>query len=334
MISVLLPAYNAGRYLRESIESILAQTHRELELLVIDDGSTDGSVEDARRVISDPRVRWRSQENAGKSTALNWALGEMRGDYYAIQDGDDVSHPRRLELLAAALDEHPDVAAVFSGYELILNDRRVAPKGRAKSREDCRRDIDALRMPSHDPTGMYRASMVRDLRYATDLPIGQGYDYILRVGERAPMLVIPDCLYSYRVHVTSNTKRSPARRAEMVREVQRRALERRGLDASRLPPAAAKSARVRNRDVDNNLAAHFMDSARDLRAAGRWAEAVSVGLACARLHPLDPYYYRALGYALLPTALASRLSGRRADQAARECAPSPAELRQARGGAG
>src|SRR5688572_5582249 len=85
LVSVIICTYNAGNYLRDSITSVLSQTHRNLEILIVDDGSTDGSVEAAHDAINDERVRWLRQDNAGKPVALNRALNEVRGEYYAIQ---------------------------------------------------------------------------------------------------------------------------------------------------------------------------------------------------------------------------------------------------------
>src|SRR5687767_14591739 len=96
LVSVIICTYNAGNYLRDAITSILSQTHRNLEVLVVDDGSSDGSAEAAHKTINDERVRWLNQNNAGKPVALNRALNEIRGEFYAIQDADDISHPSRI----------------------------------------------------------------------------------------------------------------------------------------------------------------------------------------------------------------------------------------------
>src|SRR5690606_34267284 len=163
--------------------------------------------------------------------------------------------------------------------------------------------IDAFRMPDHDPTVMYRRALVADIEYEPALRIGQGFDHILRVGERHPMIVLGECLYSYRVARRSNTTRSVELREEMVREVMRRACRRRGLplpDTTRLP-------RGRNRRSDNNLAAHFMESALDQARNGRRVEAIRTGFQCVALHPVDPHYYRALSYATLPMPLVKRM---------------------------
>lgn len=297
LVSVLICAYNAGEHLRPAVQSILDQTYEELEIVIVDDGSTDGCV-DGIVDLDDPRVRRVRQVNQGKAVALNHALRGIRGEYYAIHDADDISHRRRIERQVRCLQDNSDVAAVFCGHELIVGGRRVAPRFRAKSVVECRQDILAMRMPAHDPTVMFRVSQVRGVEYEPTLRIGQGYDYILRVGEQYPMLVIGECLYSYRAHEGSATRANVERREAAVRRVQERARARRG-DTS-CSPVKNLGRHLRR---DNNLPAHFIESAADQVRAGSRAGAIRTGLACARLHPLDPHYHKAWVLAVLPSCL-------------------------------
>lgn len=307
-VTIVVPSFNAGADLRAAVDSALAQRHDNFEVIVIDDGSTDGSLES---LPTDPRLRVLTQANAGKSVAMNRALAEARGDRYCILDADDLMDADRIAEQSRVLDESPDVAAVFCGHRLLLDGVACAPRFRDKDREACRRDIDEMRMPAHDPTGMYRLDMVRDIEFDPELRVGQGYDYILRVGERFPMLVLGRTLYSYRVDIRSATRKDPTRRRQFVEKVRRKACARRGLDYDALF-AGRGTTPIRNRDRDNFVAIDFMESVADLRRTGRVAEAVATGLRCARLHPTDPYYLRALAYAVLPGAMVSRLRGRRA----------------------
>lgn len=307
LVSIIICAFDAGPDLRESVVSALAQTHREMEVLVVDDGSTDGSVDsldDIRR--RDGRLRIYRQANAGKSVAMNLALRELRGEFYAIQDADDLSHPRRVERQLARLVAEPDLAAVFTGHELLLGQRRVAPRFREKGPADCREDIDRFRMPAHDPTVMYRVSLVRDFQYDPTLRIGQGFDHILRVGERLPMSVLGECLYSYRVNWDSVTRRNSDVRDGYVKRVLAKARERRGLadEPAAVPDGGDRHGNARR---DNNMAAHFMESVLDQRRAGMRCSAVRTALDCAKLHPLDPHYYKAVVYSVAPEMIISRI---------------------------
>ena len=87
LVSVLIPVYNAGRYLVEAVESIVQQSYSNLEIIIINDGSTDGCIATLKN-IQDPRIRILHQDNQGKAAALNHAFEQLKGDYFVIQDAD------------------------------------------------------------------------------------------------------------------------------------------------------------------------------------------------------------------------------------------------------
>ncbi len=304
LVSILIPVYNAGEYLRPSVQSILSQTYSNLEILIIDDGSTDGCM-DSIADLKDSRIRIVSQKNSGKAVALNRALEELSGKFYAIQDADDISYPRRIERQVECMLGNPELAAVFTGFNMILRGQCVAPWLASKSVEECRRGIEEMRIPTNDAMGMFRVSMVRNTRYEPTLRIGQGIDYILRVGERYPMMVLGGCFYSHRVHLDSTIRRDPVRTKQMIRKVLMRACERRGLNPAECLPAnsPASAAKYRYMEQEIGIVPHFMESVLDLRCADRNTEALKTAFACLRLHPCDLYYYKPLAYFLAPLAL-------------------------------
>ena len=117
-VSVLMAVCNGARFLREAVDSVLGQTLADLELIVVDDASTD----DTPAILDsygDPRlVRLRKERNVGPYRARNWALPRCRGQYIAPMDADDVSMPTRLEKQARYLDEHPEVVLVSANMEV------------------------------------------------------------------------------------------------------------------------------------------------------------------------------------------------------------------------
>lgn len=118
--SVVLPMCNAERYLRLSIESILEQTFRELELVIVDDGSTDGSAAIAEEYASrDARVRLLRLQRSGLSHALNAGVAASKGWYIARMDADDIAHPDRLRKQVAFLDATPSCVLVGTSIEVI-----------------------------------------------------------------------------------------------------------------------------------------------------------------------------------------------------------------------
>lgn len=117
LVSVLLPVYNAAPYVQEAIESILSQTYRRFELIIVNDGSTDGSGQ-IIKAMHDPRIRIIEQRNRGLSVALNRAIAVAQGAYLARQDADDISLPRRFERQVEFLEEHSTVGMVGTWAEI------------------------------------------------------------------------------------------------------------------------------------------------------------------------------------------------------------------------
>ncbi len=325
LVTVIVCVYNGDAFLLPSVESILAQTYRNLEVIVVDDGSTDGCMATLERV-DDPRLRVLvHRSNEGKSVALNTALANSRAEFFAVQDADDISAPDRIQKQVEHLLANPDLAAVFCGHDLILGSERVAPRTRHLDRTACRRAIARMTLPALDPTAMYRRALVADLEFDPDLRIAQGLDYILRVGEKYPLEVLGECLYSYRILQSSRTKRDANKRRDFVHSVCASACERRGLPktyASRFYEDDASLGH--NRVLDNNVAAHFIESSLDLKREGHAYRAATTALRCSSLRFLDRHYHKALLYSFLPLGVVSQVRRSVTESA---IAPLPAELR-------
>jgi glycosyltransferase involved in cell wall biosynthesis len=304
LVSIVTCVYNAGEYLRPSVLSIVNQTYRNLDIIIVDDGSTDGCLDTITDLLHDRRIRVFRQANATRPVALNQALDLVQGEFYAIQDADDISNPTRIQKQLEAMLSRPELAAVFCGYWLLMSGKCIAPLLASKGETECKADIDALRIPAHDATGMFRMSIIRNMRYDSSLPFVEACDYILRIGESHPMMVLGDCLYGYRMHPNSLTRSDPHRRDRMVTRMLERACERRGQSYSRtFPQGRHRKYRSYNSLIDNDIASVFVVSVLSQRQTNRRWGAVKTGLQCARLHPFDPYYYKALVYALVPARL-------------------------------
>lgn len=118
-ITVLMPAYNAGKYIREAIESVLQQTFADFELVIVNDGSTDNTLQ-VINAFDDERIRVVSQANRGVAQALNTGLKHSRGQYIARFDADDICYPHRLEKQLHFLNANPDYIMVGSGADYVL----------------------------------------------------------------------------------------------------------------------------------------------------------------------------------------------------------------------
>lgn len=121
LVSILIPCYNAERYIGEAIESALAQTYDPIEVIVQDDGSTDGSLDVIRRFADGDNVRWETGPNRGGNAARNRLLKLARGEFVQFLDADDLLMSDKIEMQLEAFDFGPD--AVFCNY-LAFGDRQ------------------------------------------------------------------------------------------------------------------------------------------------------------------------------------------------------------------
>lgn len=306
LVSVLMPVYNAGKYLRDSLVSILNQTYRDIELIIIDDGSTDNCIKENEDIIkNDKRIRYIYQSNKGRPSALNHALEVMRGEFWLIQDADDVSHLNRIEKQYSALERDTTLAAVFCNNDLILPDGRLfAPTCMGVTTEECRRLIDNAKVPAHDATGMYRKEMVLKHLFDEDMWLIEGVDYVIRIGELYPMVVIPDCLYSHRVNYLSITHTRGDKISEATEKLKSKIALRRGIQSEHKKNKKQKKMSVffRHRSFDTILP-YAMKSVIQQRLCGRWNQALKTAITCAVMHPFDWYYYKPIVYSIIPIKL-------------------------------
>jgi len=125
IVTVLMPAYNAELYIEEAIRSILNQTFKEFEFLIINDGSTD-STETIVRKYSDPRIIFITNEsNKGLIYSLNYGLRIARGKYIARMDADDICFPKRLEKEVSYMEKHPEISLLGSNYIRMDNNEEI-----------------------------------------------------------------------------------------------------------------------------------------------------------------------------------------------------------------
>ena len=127
LLTVVIPLYNKARHIRRAIDSALAQTYTALEIIVVNDGSTDGSQEVVRQ-CADPRIRLVDQENAGVSAARNRGIAESMGELVAFLDADDEWLPDHLATICRLAAEHPECGAYASSYRVArAKGRQIVP---------------------------------------------------------------------------------------------------------------------------------------------------------------------------------------------------------------
>lgn len=204
-ISVVITAYNAAPFIRDAVRSVLDQTCQDFECLVVDDGSDDGTLQ-ALREIPDPRLRVISQGRLGRGRALNLGLRESRGEYIAIQDADDLSHPRRLEIQLAAIERSPEYAVVGSAHILMGEGGSPAWADAATGRAGIpMREVSGslvfLNPLSHSALLMRRAALERVKGYDEKREDLFDYDLLIRLAAEGFKLgKLPVPLAAKRIH--------------------------------------------------------------------------------------------------------------------------------------
>jgi glycosyltransferase involved in cell wall biosynthesis len=203
LVSVVIPNYNYGRYIGEAIESVLAQTHPHVEVLVVDDGSKDDSEQVVARY---PTVRWCPQKNAGVSAARNRGIEQSQGEFVAFLDADDRWHPEKLAKQLQRFDD-PRVGLVHCGFEYIdtagtrLGNRLDGAEG------DLLRDHALFRKPTVLAGGS--TALVRRSCFQTaggfDLALSTSADWDMwrRIACTHRIGFVREVLMSYRLHGTS-----------------------------------------------------------------------------------------------------------------------------------
>lgn len=234
VVSVIMANRNGEAYLERAMRSVLDQTHRHLELIVSDDGSTDGSRAIARRLAAaDTRVRLiDSPVGTSAGAARNRAIAQASGDWIAICDSDDILHPERFErLLKAAVTLGTDLVAddlIYFGEDPLERHQTLLQSLNLQAPQE----IDALALITCRLLGqsdlsfgylkpMIRSTALRSIRYNEDLRVDEDYDLYLRLliaGHR--FMVIPDGLYLYRRHPKSTSHRASTASLERMVNVQ------------------------------------------------------------------------------------------------------------------
>ncbi len=239
-VSVVLPVYNHLRFLPQAIASVLAQTYADFELVIVNDGSTDGTAEylDALR---DPRVVVVHQENRRLPSALNAGFAHARGELLTWVSADNHCAPLFLEALVAALDHHPDAGFAYSAFAWIDDAGRIT--GIHRDQEVSVRSL--LKQNPGIAAFLYRRSDQEAVGpYDPTLEGAEDWDMWLRLVERRPAVYVPEILCYYRLHDDSMTATKRDGIAAASRRVLANALARRGgsLDIEELFPALAACA--------------------------------------------------------------------------------------------
>lgn len=208
-ISVVMPTYNTSvPILKEAVESILAQTFRDFEFIIIDDCSTDDDTCSYLQSLSDERIRIiRNPFNLGVTKSLNIGLSAARGKYIARMDSDDIALPMRFEKQFAFMEDHPDVIMCGTNVE-FFGDRSLVTHGRITDMEEYRIKLLYFSPGPMHPTVFFNRELLRkyNVSYDETLQYAQDYGIYSDISKCGRMYVLEDVLLRYRFHSSQVSK--------------------------------------------------------------------------------------------------------------------------------
>lgn len=227
LISCIIPVFNGERYLGEALDSILAQTYRPIEIIVIDDGSTDGTGELVARYGD--RIRYFRQNNEGAPTARNAGLSAARGAFIAFLDSDDLWHPEKLERQMARFEARPELDLCVTHLQRFWIPQLETERKRFKDQRF------AKVLPGYVTQTLLARRNVFDSvgNFNTSRRVGDPMDWFLRAAEQGVVMeLLPDLLVYQRMHesnlsVELGTRAMKPHMQDAILDVVRASLDRR-----------------------------------------------------------------------------------------------------------
>ncbi len=216
LASVIIPSYNHAPYIRQAVESVLGQSHNNLELIVIDDGSTDTSL-DYLRTVDDPRYKLIEQSNAGAHNAINTGLSLAKGQYLAFLNSDDVFHPERLASCISRLSEDTDLVAswieiinkkgkvlgIKKGWHNMLPWEFKQPVNDIADVDDFTLNLLASNFVSTTSNIVFTRKLYETIGGMKNLRFAHDWDFLLRANRYFSCELIDRPLLQYRIHKTN-----------------------------------------------------------------------------------------------------------------------------------
>lgn len=218
MVSVVMAVYNGQEYLNIAIDSILLQTYENLELVIVDDGSTDHS----RSIIEsykDPRIKYYWQKNRGLAAALNRGISRSTGKYIARMDADDISHPDRLKKQVTYLEKNKNIALLGTSFNIVDdNNCTIGHSYHLDRNEDLQIEF-LVRNPFGHGTIMVRRNIIAKVGgYDENQPI-EDYDLWWRIAKNHEVANLSDSLYGWRVVASGISHGSSDKRQAAIHNV-------------------------------------------------------------------------------------------------------------------
>lgn len=226
LVSVCIPVFNHSNFIAECIESVIAQSYPNIELIIIDDGSTDSSYAIVERYIDACKARFQrfevvSRPNVGVSETLNEGLRWADGKYFCGLASDDVIFANKTSVLVEYLESHPDIVAAFGSVNLIdENSKKICQ--RTASATYSFKDILLLRAELPAPAALIRRSELNAVGGFNKNTKVEDWDMWLKlsIGRHTAIAVVSDLLAGYRVHSSNTWKQLDAMHAAKVKIIE------------------------------------------------------------------------------------------------------------------
>ncbi len=201
-VSICIPTYNRERYLQETLGSVFAQTYKDYEVVVVDDGSTDNTAQVVKDAAGDVRYCW--QQNQGEAAARNKLVALARGRYISFIDSDDLLVPDAIERMVTAIEAEPDDVIVYGPYLRI--DENGKPGKRCKHKLYSGHITERLfqEIVVHPNGSMWPKTVLEDIgEFDTSLRVCTDYDLALRASTKYRFLALPEPTFLHRRHANN-----------------------------------------------------------------------------------------------------------------------------------
>lgn len=308
-VSVLVPMFNAEDYIGETLTTLLRETNVPLEVIVINDQSTDNSLEVVDR-FEDKRLRVVTGPGSGISECLNTGISAMTGDIFMRCDADDLYPDDRIQSQLTWLDQHPEYGAICGGYTTIdKSGQKVAELITSDSSTELTHELNSGKTRTHLCTFAIRKEVLEKTgSFRSYFETAEDIDYQLRLGEKTRVMYLPKVFYYYRLHDTSithtqaNTLRLFFEKTAREFQSQRKEYGKDGLENG-TPPDLPTSDKDSPWSLNALIAGQLTAAAWREHASGNKKQAINTALRALRCSPLSVKVWKSLFFILVkPTA--------------------------------